>query len=1190
MSTSTTTQPDARPAPDGSPAVVAPVGDPARRIDWRRLRRPVTGWALVCSFVAAVGQTLGTVVAGHLAEAPTSRLVWLLASCVVGAALLDTVGRTVWAGVVDRAEGRLRADLLDAALHQPLASLDEQAVGEVLDRIDDDTHEVGALLRRQVWDALRTVFAAVPMWIVAGLTWWPAWLLFPLFAGAAFAVVRRKLPEIAERTLVEEMAWTDHAAAMEEGVTGRDDLRTSLGQAHVVRRLALLSATVHRRFDALLQLEVWVTRRSGLLLHALLGGVAVGGVAVVIEGELSVARLVTLFLVTSTFVGQIDRMAQHLPELQAGLGAVVRLRQLAASESEPVGGLPLPGTQLDLELRDLHFSYAEGTFALRDVDLLVPAGQTCALVGRTGSGKSTLASLISRAVDPAPGTVLLGGVDVLDLDLQQLRAAVGVVTQRTEILVGTLAENVALFVDLPRKQVAAAITELGLDEWVAGLPAGLDTPLGPGGTTLSAGEEQLVAFARLLVRDVDVVILDEATARMDPLTEALVVRASDRLLRRRTGLLVAHRLSTVTRADLVAVLDAGRVVQQGPRSRLAVQPGPFRSLLEAGGGDLLDEHLGAVDDGEGAGAPVLAAGPVGGTRRSGPPPVLADPGDGPSLARGMVSALTTKPWWGAWAAFLFLLTSVLGAFGVVTGFLWGTLVERLQDGAGWSPATVLLCLGVSASLIAAPLVLAAAIRRYPRWWIEVMLRVRMSVLVGQTQQHRLERTPPGEVVARSMDADRYVRYADRWVDFLNGALIVVITAVAGRSLLAGAVLLAVMVGSALASALGRPIAGRSAAASSAARAGFGRSLVSALESARTVKLAAATPAVHAHLRRVDGGRVRAAVFEHRVQAVLDGVPVVMVQCGVVAAWLTYFLGGWGLSTAILVAGAVTGFDWFGRVAGAVVTEAPGTRAWQQATGRLAGGVDLMHLPPGVDLVAGTAPEPAVPGRVPLRHLSLRGVGAVHDDGTRGVDGVDLDVDAGELVLLLGQVGSGKSSLLGALAGLLEHTGSIRWNGVEVDEAETFLRPGQVAHVSQVPRVLSGTFDDNIRLGHERDVGSAVDDARLGLDVADAGGIDAVVGHRGVRLSGGQVQRVALARALAADTELLLADDVSSALDATTEVELWSALRSRGAAVIGATSKRAALAQADRVVVLVEGEVAAIGPWSELAPAWSHLAG
>nr|BFF18784.1 hypothetical protein GCM10025730_23050 [Promicromonospora thailandica] len=465
----------------------------------------------------------------------------------------------------------------------------------------------------------------------------------------------------------------------------------------------------------------------------------------------------------------------------------------------------------------------------------------------------------------------------------------------------------------------------------------------------------------------------------------------------------------------------------------------------------------------------------------------------------------------------------------------------------------------------------------------MLLRIRMTVMHGQTRQYRLPATPPGEVVARSMDADRFVRYADRWVDFVNGLLIVVATAVISGTWTAGAVLLAVMVISAGASAIGRPIAGRSAAGSSAARARFGRALVSALDSARTVKLAARTPDVRRHLGEVDSGRVKAAIFEHRVQAVLDAVPHVTLYVGVVAAWAFLLTGRWDLATTLLVANAVTGFAWFGVVAGAVVTEAPGTRAWQVATARFADGADLVSRQHQVDLVAGTAPAPEPAPREPLDRLQLRDLTAVHDDGTIGVSGVDLEIRRGELVLLLGQVGSGKSSLLSALAGLMEHTGEVRWNGTEVTDAQAFLRPGQVAHVAQVPRVLSGSFSDNVQLDHARDIDGPVRGARLEQDMRDAGGPHALVGHRGVRLSGGQVQRLALARALAADTELLLADDVSSALDASTEIELWAALRERGTTVVGATSKRAALARADRVVVLVDGAVADVGPWAGLAP-------
>ncbi|MFZ2014427.1 MAG: ATP-binding cassette domain-containing protein [Nocardioides sp.] len=1172
-------------ATDLSPATVSaelsPEAGVRRPVDWHRVATPVAGVAFSASFLAAIGTALGSIVSGRLAEQPSSRLVLLLAVCVVGAATLDTVGRTLWAGDVDRAEGRLRSDLLVAALEQPLHELGEQAVGEVLDRIDDDTHEVGVLLRQSVWMATRTLLASGPLWLVAGFTWWPAFVLFPLAGLAAWLLVRTLLPVLSATKVLEEMAWTDHAAAMEEGVAARDDVRTSLGQPYLMRHNSRLTAAIHEQFAKVAGLEARISRRAGTLLHAVLAATAVIGVALVSGGGLSIASLVTLFIVTTTFVGQVNMLAHHLPDLQEGLGAVIRLRGMMASRPEPRGGRSLPDGPLTVEFTRLHFAYEHGTFALQDVDLEVPASTTVALVGRTGSGKSTLASLLSRAVEPERGTVFLGGTDVRDLDLHELRSAVGVITQRTEILAGTLAENIALFADVPREALGRAVDELGLTAWVAGLPEGLDTTLGPGGTTLSAGEEQLVAFARLLVRDVRVVVLDEATARMDPLTEVRVVAAADRLLTGRTGILVAHRLSTTERAEQVAVLERGRVVQQGRRVELAHTPGHFHDLLEASRatGDRAPADVVTTDDGD-----VTAVGTV---RRTGTPPPSPTLRPLPTLARATTSALFIHPGWGLAGMALFLVSALTGAFGVFTGWVWGHTVASLDDGGTPYALTALMV----ASLMLAPQLLAVAIRIYPRWWIAVMLRARTSVLFGQTSTRRLTRTPPGEVVARSMDADRMARYADRWVDLLNGLAIAAVTALAAWSLLAGGILLAVMVASAVASSFGRRVAGRSAAASSAARARFGRSLVSALESVRTVKLAAATPDIHRHLHAVDHGRIEAAVREHRVQAMLDGVPIVMVQCGVVAAWAVLVAGGWGLATAIMVAGAVNGFDWFGRVAGTAITEAPGTRAWMRATSRLAGGGDLMELPEGVDLVTGTAPSPVEPERDPLTELRLVDVSAVHDDGTVGVSGVDLTVHTGELVLLVGQVGSGKSSLLGALAGLVASTGVIEWNGRRIDDPELQLRPNRVAHVAQVPRVLSGTFRGNVALDHaDRHIEDAIEVARLDRDVREAGGVDALVGHRGVRLSGGQIQRLALARAVACHADLLLADDVSSALDATTEIELWKALRERTATVIGATSKEAALQQADRVVVLSEGRVVAIGPWTELSPVWGHLAG
>ncbi|PWJ55198.1 ABC-type multidrug transport system, ATPase and permease component [Quadrisphaera granulorum] len=1146
-------------------------------LTWRRL----SGWgstvALALAVVAAVAETLATVVAGSLANGPTPGAVALLAALLIGSAVLDMVGCTGFSTVVGRAEGQLRSDLLDAALRQPLPVLEGQGVGELLDRVDDDTRQLAQLVRQMGWQLGRALLRSVLAWVVAGLTFWPAWFAFPLVAAVAYLWVHKLTPVVAARKTEEELAWSESATQLEESVAGRDDVRTSLGQAHVLAQFSARSAEVLRRCARTCRAATTVGLRTGLVLHALLAALALAGVWLVTGGQLGLPLLITLWLLVTTFVGRLNEVAQHLPDVQEGLGALTRIRSLMAAPTEPSDGAPVPEASGDpvrdgVEVRGLRFTYGEG-FTLAIDSLVVPAGTSFAVVGRSGAGKSTFAKLLSRAVEPPPGTVLVSGQDVAATELGSLRRAVGVVTQRTELLSATLADNITLFAPVPRERVEAAVAELGIAEWVASLPSGLDTRLGASGVTLSAGEEQLVAFARLLVRDVRVVVLDEATARMDPQTEQLVTRASQRLLAGRTGVVIAHRLSTTRWCDAVAVLDSGRLVQHGPRAALATTLGPFRDLLVASGVD----------------RPSSAAGAALVTRRERRDPRPAPPAPRPNLARSVAKLLVVHPQWGLLGTVAFLAVTLLGAYGALTGWAWGRLVVSLETGdRPWGLAVL-----VAACLLLTPLGLALAFRVYPMWWSAATLRLRLAVLRGQTEQRRLHRTPPGEVAARALDSDRLVIYCDRWVDVFIGALAVLATGLFNGSALAALVTGGVLALSALTAAAGAPAAGRAGRVAGDERARFGKELVSALDAVRTVKLAAAVDAVQRHLHEVDARRVEASVREQRVRVVLEGIPGVLVQVGVVAAWVLFLQGAWGLGTALAVATAVSGFGWFGIVAGAAVVEMPIARTWLRAASELAGRDDLVDLPPSVDLVAGTAPAPEPAGRVPLRRLVLDGVTAVHDDGTIGVRDVTLSVEAGSLVLLVGRVGSGKSSLLSSLVGLVDHEGAIRWNDIEVSDPQLFLRPGQVAHVAQVPRVLSGTFTDNVALGHERGsvvLGGALRDARLDRDVREAGGTGALVGHRGVRLSGGQVQRLALARALATQAELVVADDVSSALDAATELELWSALRERGATVVGCSAKRSALALADVVVVLDDGQVAATGPWAELSQEWGHLAG
>ncbi|WP_345423243.1 ABC transporter ATP-binding protein [Pseudonocardia xishanensis] len=1142
-----------------------------RPLTWRRLGGVPTALAVSAAVVAAAGEAVAATVVGRVAAGPTVELVGLLAVLVLGAAVLDTVGRVVFSGVVGRAEGRLRGDLVDAALAQPVARLEDQAVGELLDRVDDDAREIGTLFRRIGWESAAAVLRSAAAWIAAGVLFWPAWIAFPLVAVLTVTVARPLTARIARCTVAEEEAWSEHAAQLEEAVAGQDDIRTSLGQPHVVRGYAARAAVVMARVRATRVATTAVTFRTGLVTHGLLGAVLLGGVWLVSgSGAAGVAGLVALWLLASAFVAQVDEIANQLPEIQAGLGALTRVSTLLTAPREPADGDPVPAGPLAVSLTGLTAGY-EGGFRLAGVSLTVPAGTTCALVGRTGSGKSTVAKVLSRAVEPPPGQVRLGGRDVTHLQLGAVRRAVGVVTQRTELLSATLAENVALHQPVPRAAIEAAFTALGLDDWVAALPAGLDTRLGSGGTTLSAGEQQLVAFARLLVRDVGLVVLDEATARMDPRTEERVTRATRSLLAGRTGIVIAHRLSTVRHADSVAVLEDGVLVQSGPRAQVEREPGLFAELLAAG-----TDPTSADPDHT---PTLLRAG------RRATPPSRTVPSTTPPLRRAVPRLVFAHPRWGLAGAALFTLAVACGATGVATGALWGSVAGALQAGGSPWPAAVAL----TVVLLSFPLWIALAYRTYTLWWTAVTLRLRLAVLRGQTMSRRPARTPTGEVVARALDSERMVIYLDNWVDVTMAAIMVGLAGLAAWDVRA-ALVVAGMLGLCMAAAsLGAPFVGRAGRAAADARGRFGAELASVLEAVRTIKLAAATDAVRAHLAAVDGTRVRMIIREQRLQTLFEGLPGVLVQGGIVLTWTLHLAGVWDLATALLVSTVLAGSGYFGQVGATVVTEAPATRRWLADVGALAAPADPTRLPEGVDLTAGTAPaaDPAPPA--PLERLVCEKLAAIHDDGTIGVEAVDLEIGAGELVLVTGEVGSGKSSLLAALAGLVSTEGVVRWNGEVV--AETDLRPGRVAYVAQVPRVLSGTFTDNITLSRPAGgLAEAVEAARLTHDVAVAGGADTAVGHRGIRLSGGQVQRLAMARALATGASLVIADDVSSALDARTELELWSALRTRGTTVLGASTTRVALERADRVVVVEAGRIVDEGPWPTLAPRWSHLAG
>ncbi|MMZ63433.1 putative ABC transporter ATP-binding protein [compost metagenome] len=206
------------------------------------------------------------------------------------------------------------------------------------------------------------------------------------------------------------------------------------------------------------------------------------------------------------------------------------------------------------------------------------------MLGRTGSGKSTLARLLLRFYDPQEGAIELSGVDIRRCKLHELRGGVAMVTQNIEIMEGTVRDNLSLFDErIQDEDILAVLKTIGLEEWFRSLPDGLDTVLSSGGGSLSAGEAQLLAFARVFLSDPGLVILDEASSRLDPLTEHRIEAAISRLLEERTCIMIAHRLATVQRADEIVILERGRIIEHGPRERLAADPDSrFSRMLAVG--------------------------------------------------------------------------------------------------------------------------------------------------------------------------------------------------------------------------------------------------------------------------------------------------------------------------------------------------------------------------------------------------------------------------------------------------------------------------------------------------------------------------------------------------------------------------------------------------------------------------------
>lgn len=561
---------------------------------WHILRQyiaPQRGTVLlmVVALLASVGLQLAgpNVVSRFLdaarAGAPQPLLVWMALTYVGIMALAKVCDVLVgyWAAQVAwTATNALREELTAHLLSLGPSFCKARLPGELIERVDGDVNGLAESFS-SFWvnlvgnGLLLAGIVAVGFWkdVRIGL----ALLLFAAVAAAVLARVRRPAVAYVVRDREQSAALYGYLG---EAMAAAEGLRSQGAVPYALRRLfEHLRSWVPVRLQAdLRRSAVWMTAVTLVVLGTAVA-FGVGG-ALYQLGAISLGTVYLVIAYMGMMAGPIDMLRTELQKLQGAEAGIQRVRELLETRSVLVDGtVRLPAGPLAVEFRDVHFRYDdeavtgqdEGPSVLQGVSFRLEPGRTLGLLGRTGSGKTTVVRLLFRFHDPQQGEVLLGGVNLRDARLESVRSAVGLVTQDVQIMEATLRDNITFFdPEVRDDRLLAVIDGLGFRQWVDRLPQGLDTPVSP--ATLSAGEAQLVALARVFLKDPGLVILDEATSRLDPATEALQLRAFERLLRGRTAIVVAHRLSTVERMDDILILEGGRVVEYGPRAVLAADP------------------------------------------------------------------------------------------------------------------------------------------------------------------------------------------------------------------------------------------------------------------------------------------------------------------------------------------------------------------------------------------------------------------------------------------------------------------------------------------------------------------------------------------------------------------------------------------------------------------------------------------
>lgn len=482
------------------------------------------------------------------------------------------------------ATNRLRADLALHCLRLDMPFHGSYTPGMLIERIDGDVTALNNFFSRFTVYVLGNGLLLLGILAALFRVDWRIGGALTLLTVIGLGVVYR----------IRDIAWPQWNTArqasaelfgfIEERISGTEDIRSSGATAYTMRRLhernRFLLRTM-RRAAVTGTLIGWTT----VLLYTSATVAALGiGVYLYHRHVITIGTVYLLFAYTQMLTRPIDEITRQLDDFQQAAASVGRIHALLDVHGTiPDGpGSALSAGPLSVEMEGVTFAYDE-TPVLNDVSFRLAAGRVMGVLGRTGSGKTTLSRLLFRLYDPQNGVVRLGGTDLRDVRVNAVRTRVGMVTQDIQLFHATVRDNLTLFdPSIPDQRIEKALRDLDLWTWCQGLPQGLDTMLISSGG-LSAGESQLLAFARVFLKDPDLVVLDEASSRLDPATERRLERAVDRLLEGRTGIIIAHRLGTVRRVDEILILHDGEVVEWGDRMALEQSVSSrFARLLHAG--------------------------------------------------------------------------------------------------------------------------------------------------------------------------------------------------------------------------------------------------------------------------------------------------------------------------------------------------------------------------------------------------------------------------------------------------------------------------------------------------------------------------------------------------------------------------------------------------------------------------------